>query len=212
LIKVLSFDLEGTLTTLSFSKKVWNEGIPKLYAEQNGVSFSEAYEIVLKEYWKIGDDRVEWYDIKFWFKKLNLRSDWRSLLRAYLKDLAIYPEVPKVLSYFKGRKSLIIISNSSREFLDIALKLIGDYFDEAFSAVSDFNMLKDDPKLYEIICERLNVEPGELSHVGDHYLCDYLTPRKLGIRSFFLDRSGMLRGEWVVKDLLDFRERVRRDC
>lgn len=209
---MLSFDLEGTLTTLSFSEKVWNEGIPKLYAEQNGISFNEAYEIVMKEYWKVGDDRVEWYDIKFWFKKLNLRGDWRGLLRAYLKDLAVYLDAPKVLSYFKGRKRLIIISNSSREFLEVALKFIGNYFEETFSAVSDFNKLKDNPELYKLVCERLGVEPTELSHVGDHYLCDYLTPKKLGIRSFFLDRSGMHRGEWVVKDLLEFEERIRQDC
>ena len=66
-IKVVSFDLEGTLVTPDFSQAVWHEGIPSLYANQNGIDFKRAKDIVLREYHKMGDQRKEWYDIKYWF-------------------------------------------------------------------------------------------------------------------------------------------------
>jgi len=49
-IHVVSFDLEGTLLDMTFSEKVWNEGLPRLYAEKYRLDFSEAKKIVLKEY------------------------------------------------------------------------------------------------------------------------------------------------------------------
>ena len=35
-IKVISFVLEGTLVTPEFSQAVWHEGIPSIYASENG--------------------------------------------------------------------------------------------------------------------------------------------------------------------------------
>ena len=58
-IKVISFDLEGTLVTPDFSQAVWHEGIPSLYASQNGIGIKEAKAIVLREYEKVGDQRKE---------------------------------------------------------------------------------------------------------------------------------------------------------
>jgi hypothetical protein len=34
-IKIISFDLEGTLTTPDLSQAVWYEGIPSLYSKRN---------------------------------------------------------------------------------------------------------------------------------------------------------------------------------
>jgi FMN phosphatase YigB (HAD superfamily) len=77
-IKVISFDLEGTLVTPNFSQAVWHEGIPSLYANQKGISFVEAKAIVLREYQAVGDQRKEWYDIKYWFSHFGL-GDYRQV-------------------------------------------------------------------------------------------------------------------------------------
>ena len=208
MIKIVSLDLEGTLVKLRFSEMVWNVGIPKLYSEQKGLPFEEAKRIVLDEYAKVGDERREWYDIKFWFKHFSLNGDWRKLMEDYRNELEVYPEVPEVLKYLSRRYRLILLSNSAREFIEFELEIIGNPFERVFSATSDFNTLKKSTRFYRRICEILDVKPSEMTHVGDHYKFDFLTPKNLGIHSFYLDRSGRSSGKWVVKDLKEFKDRI----
>ena len=42
---------------------------------------------------------------------------------------------------------------------------------------------------YLALCSSLTIKPGELIHIGDHYEFDYLVPREIGIRAFYLDRN-----------------------
>ena len=208
MIKVVSLDLEGTLIDLRFSDLVWNEGIPRLYSEQRGIDFSEAKRIVLNEYQKIGEGRREWYDIKFWFKRFGLKDDWRSVMERYRSELRVYPEVHEVLDFLKRKYRLALLSNSAREFIEFALEVIGDPFEIVFSASSDFHTLKKSTDFYREACETLKVSPSEMAHVGDHYEFDFLVPKRLGILSFYLDRSGNSSGRWVVKDLREFKHRI----
>ncbi|MHC1599567.1 MAG: hypothetical protein ACXQS5_01925, partial [Candidatus Methanospirareceae archaeon] len=62
-IKVVSFDVDGTLVSQGFADCVWLQGIPQAYAEKEGLSFEQAFEFVKSEYDKIGDNRIEWYNI-----------------------------------------------------------------------------------------------------------------------------------------------------
>jgi FMN phosphatase YigB (HAD superfamily) len=78
-VKIVSFDLEGTLVTPDFSDAVWHEGIPSLYASQKGVSRCEAKRTVFTEYDRVGDLGSEWYDIKYWFSFFGL-GDYREVL------------------------------------------------------------------------------------------------------------------------------------
>ncbi len=78
-IRVISFDAEGTLVEPGFSTLIWEYEIPRLYAERQGLSFGEAKRLVLEEYSRIGEDRIEWYDVGYWFKTLGLPGDWREL-------------------------------------------------------------------------------------------------------------------------------------
>ncbi|MEA3253651.1 MAG: hypothetical protein U9Q17_01740, partial [Chloroflexota bacterium] len=56
-IKVVSFDAEGTLTTTDFSRAIWEEGLPLLYARKHGIELDKAKEIVFAEYGEVGDQR-----------------------------------------------------------------------------------------------------------------------------------------------------------
>jgi putative hydrolase of the HAD superfamily len=57
----------------------------------------------------------------------------------------------------------------------------------------------------------LGVTPEEIIHVGDHYEFDYLVPRSLGIRAFFLDRSGQRNGDSVLWSLEDLEKGLRME-
>ncbi len=189
--KMISFDMDGTLIRQTFADAVWLEGLPYRYAQHRGISVLKAKKVLMKEYNKIGPGAIEWYDIHYWHKKLGLHDDWKSLLDAYRHKVALYPEVPKVLHTLKEKYSLIIISNAAREFLTIELETtnLTHYFSYIFSAVTDFKKTKKDITVYQQICNSLSMEPSHIIHVGDDYCFDYLIPQKIGIISFYLNRS-----------------------
>ena len=100
-IHVVSFDLEGTLLDTTFSEKVWNEGLPRLYAEKYRLDFSEAKKIVLEEYARVGDEHVERYDLEYWFKRFGL-SNPEGLLEAYRGFIQLFSLVIGCLDAFSA--------------------------------------------------------------------------------------------------------------
>lgn len=205
-MKVISFDLDGTLVTDEFSQIVWHKGIPELCAEKYGWGLDEAQKYIFQEYEKVGEKSILWYDIGYWLQFFGLDNNWEKLFEKFKDLIKPYPEVPEVLSTLKQSHKLIITSNAAREFLDIEIKEsnISSYFAHIFSATSDFREVKKTEKFYQNICNQLNVKHSQMIHVGDHYEFDYLVPKKLGISSFYLDREGERKGPAIVNDLKDF--------
>ena len=207
-VKVLSFDLEGTLVNHVFSDLVWNEGIPKLYAEKMGISFEEAKNFVLTEYAKVGDGKIEWYDIKYWFNRFGLKN-YKKLFENYSDKVFYYPEVEEVLDSLKKDYMLVLATNSGREFLEFLTEKIRKYFDKTFSATSDFKCLKKDSFFYQKICGILNIKPELMAHVGDRLEDDVISPRRIGVKAFYLDRSGKTSNSFTVKNLKEFEFKIK---
>jgi HAD superfamily hydrolase (TIGR01549 family) len=210
MIKVISFDFDGTLATHRFADAFWLEGVPQLYAKRHSVSFEEATQYLFKEYEKIGDTRIEWYDPGYWFDRFDLQVDWKKMLLNYRKNVEFYPEVPSVLKRLSPHYSLIISSNAKKEFIEIQLaqtKLAG-YFDQVFSSTSDFHTVKKVTDFYAMICKKLSIQPQEMIHVGDHKEFDYLSPQKHGITSYYLDRKKTDTGPHVVHTLKEFEKTI----
>lgn len=210
---IVSFDVDGTLVDGKFIDAVWHKGIPELYARKNGISFEESAAYAEKEYDKVGDQRIEWYDIKYWFRFFNLGDDWTNLMAEFRPLISIYPEVSRVLLELSGKYELVVISNATREFLGPVLEetRLGGYFSKIFSCTSDFKQLKKSPDFYSSICNILGIPPSQLIHVGDNLRFDYLVPRELGVQSFFLDRKKISeQGEHVINSLSELVPKIRR--
>jgi putative hydrolase of the HAD superfamily len=133
-------------------------------------------------------------------------------MKQFVDKIKVYPDVNHILDRLKERFPLILTSNAGREFIEIEMEATGldKYFDQIFSATSDFHVVKKTAEFYQQICDILNVDPQEIVHVGDHHEFDYLVPRRLGIHAFYLDRSGEQKGEFVLRSLKDLEERILR--
>ena len=118
---VISFDMNGTLTQNRFVELVWGEGVPRLYSVVKNIPLEEAKEYVFREYDKVGEERVEWYDIKYWFRSFGLGEDWRGLLEGLQHEARPFSDAVHVLEGLSQEYQLVVTSNASTEFIDIEL-------------------------------------------------------------------------------------------
>ncbi|MBU6996332.1 MAG: HAD family hydrolase [Theionarchaea archaeon] len=188
MVRVISFDVDGTLVDSSFTEHVWLEGIPQLYANKHSIDMDSAKRIVLEEYEKVGEDDIRWYQLDYWFRRFDLSESPHNLLNKYKHHIAVYEDVIPVLESLSGDYILIVASNAHRDFLSLTLSEIKSYFDYIFSAVSDFNEVRKHENFYWKVCRTLNILPEEMAHVGDHYKFDYKVPSSLGVHAFYLRR------------------------
>jgi 2-haloalkanoic acid dehalogenase type II len=212
-IKVISFDLDGTLFDNRFVDSVWLEEIPRLYSVKKMVSIDDARKAVKGEYDKVGKERLEWYDLHYWIRKFDLNIDGKELLRSFEDRIKTYPEVPNILEQLKQKGfRLIILTNAQRMFVELELNKakIDNYFDHVFSSTSDFRMVKKTENLYKKVCNALRISPQEMIHVGDDVNFDFNTPRRLGVEAFHLDRTGENKGELVIYSLEELNNKLKK--
>lgn len=207
MLKIISFDLDGTLVKSSYADKVWLEGLPKLYSKEKNIPLDKAKEYIFNLYDKIGQNNKEWYDIEWWFEKFNLTESWKNLLYKYRKNIELFPEVAEILENIKEKYDLIIISNAKKEFIYIQLKEtnIKPYFKHIFSSLSDFDLVKKTPDVYSKILDILKIKSNEIMHIGDNLEFDYISPKKIGINSIYLDRTKKENGENTIYSLSELK-------
>lgn len=208
MIKVLSFDVDGTLVDGRFADLFWNDGVPHLYAKKEGISFDEAKVYLQGRYDEIGDCDLRWYLPKYWYDELGIDGNPKDLIREYVDEVHIFPEVSGVLERLSKIYMLVASSNAPRIFLEESIVGLCDYFTHTFSSTTDFGMVKKSQDFYFNVFDILKVMPEEIVHVGDHFEFDYEVPRRAGAASYFLDRTGKRSGEHVLQDLNEFESRL----
>ena len=201
-IKVVSFDVEGTMVTTDFSYAIWFEMIPQCYAERWGLSFEEATIKIKQEYDSLGDRQIDWYDVQYWFTRFDLgKAD--IAMEGLQPRVRYYPETKDVLTRLDGVYKLSVASGSPRPFLKHLLRDTEHHFSHVFSSTTDFQQVKT-AEFYKNMCRRLGVNPEQVVHVGDHQQFDCIEPASIGIRAYYLDREGKSGDPAAVRDLAQF--------
>jgi putative hydrolase of the HAD superfamily len=203
MIKVVSFDLDGTLVKSTFADKVWLEGLPNLYSNEKNISIKQAKQYIYNLYEKVGENRKEWYDIDWWFKRFDLKQSWKNLLDNYKHYIKLYNDTIETLDKLTKKFKLIIISNAKKEFIEIQLREtnIKPYFEHVFSSLSDFNFVKKTPDVYKKVLNFLNIKSNEIIHIGDNFEFDYKCPQRIGIKSIYLDRKKTKKADNIIFSL-----------
>ena len=208
MVDVVSFDLFGTLVDKRPVDYFWLELIPRLYAEERGLELEEARREVFSKYEDVGESDLRWYLPSFWIKELGLKASLGELLAEIEPMMEVSEEVLRVLSRLSTRYRLIVSTNSSMEFAELALKILdpeGEVFEKVYSCVSHLGIPKKTREFYEYVCADLGVDPRKVAHVGDDPVYDCAVPSSIGIRAYCLGS-----GERAVKNLEEFARLV--DC
>jgi putative hydrolase of the HAD superfamily len=191
LLKVLSFDLDGTIFKKGLDDVFWNEKIPELLAEKKKMPFNDVQRFVIKEYEKIGQDDARWYIPEYWFDLFDLDIPVDMVLDSVDYASGIYEDT-YIIQEFAKTYTIIISTNNPRSILEHKLKVFKyvDHITHTFSSISDFGNIVKNRQFYANICGRLGIKPQQMLHVGDNNFYDVLEPRAVGINALLIDRDG----------------------
>jgi len=201
-IEVVSFDMDGTLIPKEFADEFWLVKIPELYSQKTGLSKDTAQERLMKEYDEMGKDDIRWYEPGYWFSKYEFEQKPRDVLEELRTKYDLYDDAKEVIKRLHQEYKLIIISNGIKMFIEVGLGEYQTYFTGIYSSVSDFGMSSKTPYLYKEICKEINVKSNKTIHVGDDKENDYISSKKAGMKSYFLNRDDKENGLNDLRELL----------
>lgn len=103
-----------------------------------------------------------------------------------------YPEAQRVLAQTDGL-ARAVVSNADDAFLKDLLRKNGLKFDHVITSES-VRAYKPRARIFEVALDRLRVSPDQVVHVGDSLTADVEGATRLGIRTVWVNRAGLVRG------------------
>ncbi len=204
-IEFISFDLDGTLIPKEFADEFWLDRLPELYSKKSGLSEKRAKRKLLEEYDDMGREDIRWYLPDYWFSRYEIDEDPKDILSRLRKKYDLYEDAKDIIKELNRDYKLIITSNGHELFIQKGLGDYKKYFFKLYSAVTDFSSSRKTSEIYNKVCEDLKVSPNKVIHIGDDFENDYLSSKKAGLISFYLDREDMngdLQDLYELKDIL----------
>lgn len=101
--------------------------------------------------------------------------------------VTLYPEAAGALDRLARAWPLAALTNGNA---DLVLCGVDPHFRFCLSA-REHGAAKPDPGIFHAACARLDCAPGQVLHVGDHPLFDVAGARRAGLKTCWINRTGM---------------------
>jgi putative hydrolase of the HAD superfamily len=121
----------------------------------------------------------------------------------------LFDDVIDVIAYLKAKYRLAILTNGSRISQRRKLESTGILNMFELSVVSgEVGIDKPDPRIFDVMCERLNVKPQDCLYIGDNYVNDVLGARNAGWNAIYLNRLHLVSDETQMIDSLEKLKKI----
>ena len=157
--KYFLIDLDGVILDTKYDNFFWQEHIPKVYAEKNNISLSDAVNFThaLFHYKKKTKD---WYDIIYWSNILNIDIAKEKERKTNMDKICLKDGSLDILDKLKNQgKKLFLITNAHRTTLNIKLKKfdVSKYFDEMICS-HELGYIKENIQFWHILRLKLKLD------------------------------------------------------
>ncbi len=110
------------------------------------------------------------------------------------RNAKAYPDTAPMLARL-GSLPRAVVSNADDAFLKEILRRNGLQFDHVITSEA-VRVYKPRPRIFEVALERLRASaPEDVVHVGDSLTADVEGAARLGMRTIWVNRAGVARGE-----------------
>ncbi len=147
-IKVVLLDMDGTLLDKYFDDYFWEHLVPEKYAEKRNITFGKAREELFGRY-KRHEGTLNWTDIDFWSKELDL--DIPALKEQIRHLIEVHPHVEEFLTALRRhKKKVFLVTNAHYKAIDIKFRKtgIGKHFDKVVASF-DMGAPKETPEFWK---------------------------------------------------------------
>jgi putative hydrolase of the HAD superfamily len=128
-------------------------------------------------------------------RRLGIDEDAEEIARRVYDEFGrperwrVYDDVAPALQRLCARGLRVgVISNWDRRLGSLIDSLdVGEVFSTIVSS-AEVGLHKPDPRIFELACERLDVEPEAAAHVGDHHYADVIGAEAVGMQAVLLLR------------------------
>ncbi|MBA1216469.1 HAD family hydrolase [Pseudomonas fulva] len=131
-------------------------------------------------------------------------------LQREIESIEVFPDACDAIALLHEHGvATAICSNLAAPYGPAVKKLLPDI--NAYSFSYELGVTKPNPAIYRAVCHDLGIVPGHLfggaaqvAMIGDSPRCDRDGPRAIGIKGFYLNRSGTE----AIRDLMQFAKLV----
>ena len=207
-IKYILLDMDGTLLDLYFDDYFWGHLVPEKYAEKHEMTFGAAKDYLYETY-KSHERTLNWCDIDFWSRELNL--DIPALKEQIRHLIEVHPHVIEFLeSMRKQGKKIYLLTNAHYKTVKIKFNKtqIGKYFDDVLCS---FNVghPKEDIEFWQKAQKKLKFDKEHSLFIDDTE--DVMkTAREFGIKYLLFKAKASSKAEPKKAETFltihDFRE------
>lgn len=179
-IKHVLLDMDGTLLDRYFDDYFWEHLVPEKYAEKHKITFGKAREDLFKRY-KAHEGTLNWTDIDFWSKELDL--DILALKEQIRHLIEVHPHVEEFLRMLKTWKiKAFIVTNAHYKVLDMKLKKtdLGKYLRGAITSF-EIGFPKERIEFWQVAEQKLSFRK-EKTVLIDDTIEVLKTAKKFGIK------------------------------
>lgn len=189
MIKVILFDLDGTLYKSDEVYQKFAEAAYYTYAKIKKTSIKQAKEILEKRRDEMKKEKG--YSIPYTLALLSFGipiEEWHKENIKFFNAgdyLKRDDRLKEILSKLKDNYKLGVFTNNNRVQTERILKALGieKLFDFKFTYES-FNLIKPDPEVFKHILKKIDVKPQECLMVGDRYYVDLVPAKEQGMEIF----------------------------
>jgi len=144
--------------------------------------------------------RLIFESMKMKVDKETLKKTADLMKKSY--QLKLFDEVTNFLEKIKDKYLIALVSTTPKFMFENALGKSKRYFKEIITGW-EAKASKPNPKIYLKVLGKLNVKAEETIFIGDNVNLDIIPPKKLGMKTIFINREGLTcdKADYSVKSL-----------